>query len=143
MKAQKATRKQAAYLEGMFAHLRSELITAATFKACGCINAEIGGVLRVIRCPRCESVQERTERLSREIPRSCYCGQVDNWTAMTSLAFRQHDPEKADQLRKLRSDHECELRAAEDAHRGEEHWKAVGKRLKAYAALSVREKEAW
>lgn len=110
MKTYKATRKQSAYLEGMFAHFRSELITAATFRTCGCITAEIGGVVRVVTCRRCESVSKRTERLNREIPRSCYCGQVDLWTAQTSNAFKAHDPESVEGFRKMRQEHTCEPR---------------------------------
>jgi hypothetical protein len=131
----KATKKQAAYLEGIRAHLRSELVTAVLFRSCGCITAEIGAIVRVIRCPRCESAQERTQRLNRKIPRACYCGQVDNWTAQTSLAFRQHDPEKVDQLRRLRMAHVCEPRDVDDAHRGEEHWEEVEKGTLPYEGI--------
>ncbi len=134
MKALNATRKQAAYLEAMQAHLRSELITSASFKSCGCIKAEIDGILRVIRCEHCESLRERLLRMNREIPRSCYCGQVDSWTAQTSLAFRQHDHEKAEQLRKMRMGHVCELRDVEDNRQGEAHWKETAERLRANAA---------
>jgi len=108
VKTHPATRKQQAYLEGIQGQLDAELITAATFKACGCVTAEIGGVIRALLCKRCESHRKHTKRLSSAIPRSCYCGDVDIWTGMTSQAFRNRDPEAVEKFRKLRTEHSCD-----------------------------------
>ena len=108
----RSSKSQREFLKTIQSQFQANLVTAAAFYSCGCMAAEIGGSFHVVHCERCKSHQEPTARLKWELPRSCHCGQVEKWTAETSLAFSQHDHEKAEQLRKLRRDHVCDLPAA-------------------------------